>query len=116
MGQADIYRTKATELTRELASTKSLRESAKIRRERDTYIMLANSEDWLDGKITGDKSMSNPVYPVHFQRRFEQQWATRLAAASAVKSAKLRKNVVKLPRRQMTIETNPVVKKQANHA
>jgi hypothetical protein len=51
MGQADIYRNKAAELTRELASIKSLSQSAKIRRERDTYIMLANSEDWLDGKI-----------------------------------------------------------------
>ena len=51
MGQADIYRSKAAELTRELASIKSLSQSAKIRRERDTYLMLANSEDWLDGKV-----------------------------------------------------------------
>jgi hypothetical protein len=51
MGQADIYRNKADELTRELASVRSLSQSAKIRRERDTYIMLANSEDWLDGKV-----------------------------------------------------------------
>lgn len=51
MGQADIYRNKAAELTRELGSIKSLSQSAKIRRERDTYVMLANSEDWLDGKV-----------------------------------------------------------------
>jgi len=50
MGQADIYRNKAAELTRELAFTKSLRQSAKIRRERDSYVMLANGEDWLEGK------------------------------------------------------------------
>lgn len=51
MGQADIYRNKAAELSRELAATKSLRQSAKLRRERDSYLMLANSEDWLEGKI-----------------------------------------------------------------
>lgn len=123
MGQADIYRNKAAELTRELASIKSLREGAKIRRERNSYIMLANSEDWLDGKIKETEAMSDHIYPVDLHRRFEQRWSARFATAAAVKPAKPRKNVATASRRQITIEENPIAneanpsaKKRTDHA
>jgi hypothetical protein len=55
--------------------------------------------------------MSDHVYPIHFQRRFEQRWAARFATPSAVKPIKARKNAAKVPRRQPTIETNPIIRK-----
>ena len=116
MGQADIYRNKAAELTRELASTKSLRQSAKIRRERDSYAMLANSEDRLDGKIKETNQMSDHVYPVDLHRRFEQRWAARYATAATVKPVKSPNNVAKTSRSQITVKTNPIAKKQTDHA
>ncbi len=55
--------------------------------------------------------MSDHVYPLHFQRRFEQRWAARFATPAAAKSTEVRKNLAQRPPRQMTIKANPTIKK-----